>query len=282
MPAIMVPAWPSRRFATVPAATAAEEADDDYEEGDDERSAEDEAILDYFLEMDNAEKGKATPLAPLPAKVSGIAGGLAAELYRSAVGAGNFSDVVYDLFALNKVVEESPDVITRFFKHNNYSEVECALAVDLLTTGKYANHNAIPTQDQRETIVGAPENFQSWADAKKAIDALELEDVTKAFIGKLAKLARLDLLKSVASTCADLQAAASKTVPVVVSSAVALSPAQKERISKLLPKYAGTQAINVEFEVDPSTLGGLMITLENRSIDLSASSKLMEVVQEYN
>lgn len=34
-------------------------------------------------------------------------------------------------------------------------------------------------------------------------------------------------------------------------------------------------------QVDPSTLGGLMITLENRSIDLSASSRLMEVTQDF-
>ena len=55
------------------------------------------AILDYFTNLDNEEKSKVAPLAPLPAKVSGIAGGLAGDLYREAVAAGNFGTVLEEL-----------------------------------------------------------------------------------------------------------------------------------------------------------------------------------------
>ena len=54
-----------------------------------------------------------------------------------------------------ETVEGASELITRFFRHNNYSEVESAIVVDLLFTNKYANYEALPTQDLRETIIGA-------------------------------------------------------------------------------------------------------------------------------
>jgi len=285
-PALRVmPVWsaPRMSLSTAPTAAAADEGEGEDEEYDDsdERSAEDEAILDYFINLDKEEAGRSVPLAALPTKVSGTAGNLAGDLYRANAASGNFDTVIGNLYGILETVEGSSELITRFFRHNNYSEVECAIVVDLLFSSKYANYEALPTQDLRETIVGSPENFSSWVEARTAIKELELLPATEEFVRHLAKIARLDLLKGVAAVTLELSTAASKIVPVTVASAVALSEAQKARIVKALPKYANTTNFNVEFEVDPSTLGGLMITLENRSIDLSASSRLMEVTQDF-
>ena len=54
------------------------------------------------------------------------------------------------------VVDSSPDVISRFFRHANYSEVESQLVADLLLTEKYNSYESLPTVDLRETIIGAP------------------------------------------------------------------------------------------------------------------------------
>jgi hypothetical protein len=70
------------------------------------------------------------------------------------------------------VVESSPEVISRFFRHANYSPVECTIVVDLLTGSKYAKYESLPSDDVRETIVGmcrggnrAFIEFIRWADA---------------------------------------------------------------------------------------------------------------------
>jgi hypothetical protein len=54
------------------------------------------AILDYFLTLDGDSKEVAQ--IPLPAKVSGLAGGLAGDLYRETAAAGNFNVVTMDLY----------------------------------------------------------------------------------------------------------------------------------------------------------------------------------------
>ena len=66
---------------------------------------------------------------------------------------------------------------------------------------------------------------------------------------RIAKMGRLDLVKSVLNSCLELGLGASQTVPVTVSSAVGLSEAQKARIVKALPKYTNSANFSVEFEV---------------------------------
>ncbi len=53
-------------------------------------------------------------------------------------------------------VETAPELITRFFRHANYSAVECGHVVDLLFTTKHTGFDSLPTQDLRETIIGTP------------------------------------------------------------------------------------------------------------------------------
>jgi F0F1-type ATP synthase delta subunit len=66
---------------------------------------------------------------------------------------------------------------------------------------------------------------------------------------RLASLGRLDLLKTVAGLCQEIQIAATKTVSVTVASAVELSAAQKDRILKAIPKYTNGGNFKAEFQV---------------------------------
>ena len=52
------------------------------------------ALLEYFLKLDEKEAAKRKPETPLPIKVSGISGGLAADLFRNSK---NFDAVVSNL-----------------------------------------------------------------------------------------------------------------------------------------------------------------------------------------
>lgn len=262
-----------------------EEYDEDYDEDDDEdeESLENQAILEHFLERDAAEAAAATPVAPLPIKVSGTSGAIAAQLFRDASSADSFEDIVVDLAELVAVIEGAPEGISRFFRHANYSPEECKIVVDLLTTDKYTTFDSVSTQEMRETLVGWAENMGAWTSIKAEIASLGLEPASVAVLGKLASLARLDLLRTVAEVCADIDTANSDVVPVTVTTAVDLSDSQKDRITRALPRFTGSEDLDVEFVVDPSVKGGLGVTLNgNQSIDLTASTEAIEVSQYYS
>lgn len=90
---------------------------------------------------------------------------------------------------------------------------------------------------------------------------------------------RLDLIKRMAVKAAELRGVTSKVVDVTVTSAVALSKDQQGAVSKALPGYAPAgMSLNVAFTVDPAVLGGLLVSIQNQIVDLSASSRLVEVV----
>lgn len=95
----------------------------------------------------------------------------------------------------------------------------------------------------------------------------------------LADDARLDLVKRVAEKAAELRLVTSKAADAVVTSAVPLTKEQQAAISKALPTYApsGT-SLNVHYTVDAAVLGGLQISIKNTTIDLSATSRLVDVV----
>lgn len=109
--------------------------------------------------------------------------------------------------------------------------------------------------------------------------SLALSLVATVLAEALAGDARLDLVKRVAEKAADLRLVTSKAADAIVTSAVALTKDQQAAISKALPAYApsGT-SLNVHYSVDPAVLGGLQITVKNTTIDLSATSRLVDVV----
>ena len=88
----------------------------------------------------------------------------------------------------------------------------------------------------------------------------------------------MDLLKHVASKASELLAVTSKALEAVVTSAVPLTKEQQSAVAKALPAYAPAGAnLSVAYAVDPAVLGGLLVTLKNQTIDLTAATRLVEV-----
>ena len=87
------------------------------------------------------------------------------------------------------------------------------------------------------------------------------------------------MVKNAAAKAADLRMVISKTLDVEVRSAVALSKEQAAAVTKALPAYAPAgNSVNVSFVVDPAVLGGLLVSMKNSVIDLSVTTKLVEVI----
>ena len=119
----------------------------------------------------------------------------------------------------------------------------------------------------------------AWRSARKAVAALSLTPEVKTVLTDLAAAGRLDLAKTVAFKAAQLKAVISKTLDAEVRSAVALTKEQQAAVAKALPQYTTPgQTIDTKFVVDPAVLGGLLVTMKNTTIDLTVTTKLVEVM----
>ncbi len=85
-------------------------------------------------------------------------------------------------------------------------------------------------------------------------------------------------MKRAAEKAAELRAVTSKTADAVITSAVPLSKEQQAAVAKALPAYAPAgAALNTTFAVDPAVLGGLLVSIKNTTIDLSVTTRLVDV-----
>lgn len=195
--------------------------------------------------------------------------------------AKNFDKVVKDLQGFVAAVSAAGLVVDRFFTTNNYSSEECKKVLELLLTNKepLTSFKDIKDAEVKDILVDNEGNLAVWQTARKAIAALSLSEEVKAALNTMAEDAALSRAKLVAEKAAELRSAVSKTVDAVVSSAVALSKAQQDAIKAALPAYAPQgQNVTVSFQVDPAVLGGLRIDMKNTTIDLTATSRLVDVV----
>lgn len=237
-------------------------------------------ITKAFLEMDATTA--AHKKIDLPIKLTGRSGELVQELYiATGKDSKKFEVLTKQLEGFVAAVEGGGLVVDRFFSTMNYSHDECKSVLDLLLTDKepLKSFDSIKSTEVREVIVDNEGNLDAWRGARKAIAALGLAPEAKAALQALAAEGRLDLAKKLATKAGELKAVTSKTLDAEVRSAVALSKDQQAAVAKALPQYAPAgQTVNLNFTVDPAVLGGLLVTLKNQTIDLSSTSRLVEVV----
>jgi len=237
-------------------------------------------ITKMFLDIDAA--ATAAAVVDLPLKLTGRSGALVGELYGKTIKTkGAFDKAAKELESFVHAVRSAGLVVERFFTTANYSPEENKLVLDLLLTSKepLTSFESIKNADVKELIVDNESNLDTWRNVRKAVLAIGLSEDVKAILESLAAAGRLDLVKRTAEKAAELRAVASKAVDAVVTSAVPLSKEQQAAVTKQLPTYApaGT-ALNITFSVEPAILGGLLISIKNQTIDLSATSRLVEVI----
>jgi F-type H+-transporting ATPase subunit delta len=109
------------------------------------------------------------------------------------------------------------------------------------------------------------------------VDAVGIKGLTRSFIGTVAANGRaIDLPGMVTEFLAELARRRGETT-AVVTSAVALSPAQLEQITDTLRKMLGSAKVSVDAHVEPDILGGLLVKVGSRQFDSSIRSKLQRL-----
>ena len=97
--------------------------------------------------------------------------------------------------------------------------------------------------------------------------------VGKAFLGQLVKKNRVGFLSEIADAFAKLVDRSKGTQPVLVSSAVALSSSEQDRITSRLRETLKRE-VDVTFQTDSTHLAGLQIHIDSIVVDSTVRGRL--------
>lgn len=169
-------------------------------------------------------------------------------------------------------------------------------------SGKYASalyvtavrQNVLdPVETELQQVLNAAEQNSVFADflkdpsvskttRVKAVEELfkdvAFADVTKNFLAVLAENGRLAQLQRIYGCYIELVHAHRGEVQALVTAAMELSPAELEDIKGALKGYlkAG-QSLKVEQKVDRSIIGGLVVDIQDKHIDLSIDTRIKQM-----
>lgn len=118
------------------------------------------------------------------------------------------------------------------------------------------------------------------AELEKSLGASNSNETVKGFLSTLAANNRLSLLKSVTERFGEIMSAARGEVEVTVTSAQQLDNKTLNRLETAVSKsqYVGSgKKLKVTNTVNPEIIGGLVVEIGDRTIDLSVSSKIAKM-----
>jgi F-type H+-transporting ATPase subunit O len=112
---------------------------------------------------------------------------------------------------------------------------------------------------------------------------LKVGDVTKTFVSVLTENGRLAELPRVGPAFASLLAASRGQVTAMVTTADPLSKEEEEEIRKgLAEQLPKGRTLKMGTRVDPAIIGGLVVDIGDKHIDLSIASRVKQVQQLLN
>ncbi|KAI0395998.1 OSCP-domain-containing protein [Xylariaceae sp. FL0594] len=118
------------------------------------------------------------------------------------------------------------------------------------------------------------------AELQKAIGAAGNNDTVKNFLATLAENNRLGLLEGICAKFGELISASRGEVEMTVTSAQQLDNKTLSRLETAVAKspYVGQgKKLKVTNQVNPEIIGGLVVEIGDRTIDLSVSSKIAKM-----
>ena len=168
--------------------------------------------------------------------ISGVAGRYAQALFDLAREEGEVERLGEELGALSRAIAESPE-LSRFLKSPLHDAATQAAALDAI------------------------------------LDRLKASPLTRNFVNLVARNRRLAHLAEIIAAFQAMTAAARGEVRVQVTSAAKLTATQQKKIARALKDALGAE-VQVENEIDPSIIGGLVVRAGSRMVDTSVKTRL--------
>jgi len=171
--------------------------------------------------------------------LTGLTGRYATALYELADDAKALDPVAGDLDKIKKAIAESPEL------------------------QRLMSSPLVPRAEQAKAVLAL-------------VAKMGVSDLTRRFIGTVARNRRLFRLPGIIDAYMALLAEHRGEVTAVVTSAKPLSSAQAESVNQALRSAVGRK-VAVSVNVDPGLLGGLKVKVGSRQIDASLASKLQRL-----
>lgn len=154
-----------------------------------------------------------------------------------------------------------------------------AAAVEKLAGGLIDFRNAFNASEELRELLNNPV-FEAQREQVlgKVLDTLAVSDELRSLIRLLAERGRIGIIDSVAAEVEGIADERAGRVRAHVSTALALTDSQKERVGKALEKRLG-QTVVVTVHVDPELLGGLVCRVGDLTLDSSVRRQL-EILRE--
>ncbi|KAI9770694.1 MAG: ATP synthase F0 subcomplex subunit OSCP atp5 [Geoglossum simile] len=186
-----------------------------------------------------------------PIPLFGLDGTYASALYTAAAKTSTLDSVAKSLASLSNLLKKDPKLNTILHAPTLNPSDRVAIAGELL----------------------------------RHIGATDKQDTVKGFLQTLAENNRLGLLEGVCTKFEDLMSAWHQEVELTVTSAskIPIKPLDNKTLSRLesavtKSEYVGQgKKLKVTNKVNPDILGGLLVEIGDRTIDLSVSSKMLKL-----
>ncbi|KAH6645810.1 ATP synthase delta subunit-domain-containing protein [Truncatella angustata] len=194
----------------------------------------------------NYAAAAATQEVKAPVAVYGLDGTYATALYTAAVKSSSLDPTAKAINALGSLLEKDPKLVT------------------ILST---------PTLSHSD-------KSQIVAELQKALGPSGSNETVKNFLSTLAEYNRLSILKGVAVKFSELMSASRGEVEMIVTSATQLDNKTLNRLESAVSKsaYVGQgKKLKVTNTVNSDIVGGLVVEIGDRTIDLSVSSKIAKM-----
>ncbi|KAI5083922.1 hypothetical protein GOP47_0001224 [Adiantum capillus-veneris] len=185
-----------------------------------------------------APKKKEASVVKIPIQVHGIAGRYAVALYKTAVPANKMDQVYEDLNELLKSIEKSP------------------------TFGEFLKDLSVPNKEKVKAV-------------RDIFGELKFTDISVNFLALLAENGRIQNFKEVMQALSELMMAYRKQVKATVATVTELKPKELEDLKKSLKRFVPPDhTIMLEQKIDRRIMGGLVVEIGEKYIDLSIATKL--------
>ncbi|MCJ1468302.1 ATP synthase F0 subcomplex subunit OSCP atp5 [Pseudocyphellaria aurata] len=186
-----------------------------------------------------------TPDSKPPVPLFGLDGTYASALYTAAVKTSTLDNTSKCLAALSDVFKKDP-------------KLPVILTAPTLTLS---------------------DKSQIVQELQRHLGGLDKGDTVKTFLKTLAENNRLGILEGVCEKFSTLMVAARGEVDLIITSASKLDSKTLQRLETAVAKseYSQGKKLKVVPKVNPDIMGGLVVEIGDRTIDLSVSSKITKM-----
>lgn len=183
------------------------------------------------------------------------------------------------LQAFHDIVSGADYGISRFFAEADHLPEENSKALNLLLTTDepLKSLDSIKDSEVKEYFVADEPTLKAWQTARADVKAAKLSAPAVSVLTAMAEAGASFRQARVLEALHEILAHVSPVAEVRVESAVDLTAAQKKDVTAALKKYLpeNKKEMNVAYAVESGLAGGLVVTLDSMTIDLSSTSILV-------